>query len=76
MPFVGYYIYIVLAFSGAFGRFHSKQQLIDKYHKRQVQAFESKRYFNSVAEVQPEESFNCCYGTTVIKGNSFKSKFN
>jgi hypothetical protein len=46
--FVGYFIYVSMAFSGAFDSFHTKQELIDNYNKRQTQILELKRYFNSV----------------------------
>jgi hypothetical protein len=46
--FVAYFIYASMAFSGALDSFHTKQELIDNYNKRQTQILELKRYFNSV----------------------------
>ena len=37
-----------MVFSGAFDTFHTKQELIDNYNKRQTQILELKSYFNSI----------------------------
>lgn len=46
--YVGFMIFVCIAFSGAFDRFHTKQELIDNYTKRQTQILELKSYFNSI----------------------------
>jgi hypothetical protein len=46
--FIGFMIYVSMAFSGVFDTFHTKQELIDNYNKRQTQILELKSYFNSI----------------------------
>jgi hypothetical protein len=46
--YVGFMVFVFLSFSGAFDTFHTKQELIDNYIKRQTQILELKSYFNSI----------------------------
>ena len=46
--YVGFIVYVSMAFSGAFDTLHTKQELIDNYTKRQTQILELKSYLNSI----------------------------
>ena len=48
LTYVGFLIFAVMSFSGAFDTFHTKQELIDNYTKRKPQILELKSYFNSI----------------------------
>jgi hypothetical protein len=46
--YLGFMVFVSMTFSGAFDTFHTKQELIDNYNKRQTQVLELKSYFNSI----------------------------
>lgn len=46
--YVGFIVFVSMAFSGAFDTFHTKQELIDNYNKRKTQILDLKSYFKSI----------------------------
>jgi hypothetical protein len=46
--YIGFMVFGAMTFSGAFDTFHTRQELIDNYKKRQTQILELKSYFNLI----------------------------
>jgi hypothetical protein len=48
LTYVGYWVFAILTFSGAFGTYYSKQDLIDNYNKKTPEIIELKNFVTQI----------------------------